>query len=70
MKLSEYKRMIREASSDYEALQACEDAEDDPDITKDQKYLLDEYFMKKWPNFGREAYELADEFSGWGLSED
>ena len=27
MKLSEYKRMIREASSDYEALQACEDAE-------------------------------------------
>jgi hypothetical protein len=70
MKLSEYKRMIREASSDYEALQACEDAEDDPDITMDQKYLLDEYFMKKWPNFGREAYELADEFSGWGLSED
>lgn len=62
--------MIREASSDYEALQACEDAEDDPDITMDQKYLLDEYFMKKWPNFGREAYELADEFSGWGLSED
>ena len=70
MKLSEYKRMIREASSDYEALQACEDAEDDPDITMDQKYMLDEYFMKKWPNFGREAYELADEFSGWGLSED
>ena len=70
MKLSEYKRLIRDASTDDEALQACEDAENDPDISMDQKYLLDEYFMKHWPNYGREAYELADRFSGWGLSED
>ena len=70
MKFSEYKRLIREASTDDEALQACDDAEDDPDITMDQKYMLDEYFMKKWPNYGLEAYELADEFSGGGLSED
>ena len=23
-----------------------------------------------WSNYGREAYELADRFSGWGLSDD
>lgn len=70
MKFSEYKRLIREASTDDEALQACNDAESDPDITLDQKYLLDEYFTKHWPDYGREAYELADRSSGWGLSED
>ena len=70
MKFNEYKRLIREASTDDEALQACDDAENDPDITMDQKYLLDEYFMKHWPNYGREAYELADFCSGGSLSED
>lgn len=70
MKFNEYKRLIREASTDDGALQACDDAENDPDITLDQWYLLNDYFMKHWPNYGREAYELADQFSGWGLSED
>ena len=70
MKLNDYKRLIREASTDDEALQACDDAENDPDITMDQSYRLSEYFMMRWPNYGRETYELADFCRGGDLSED
>ena len=70
MKLSEYKRMIREALTDDEALQACDDAEDDPDISMDQWYRLSAYFQECWPGYGREAFELADLCSGGDLSED
>lgn len=56
--------------SDDDALQARSDADNDPSISIEQQYELDDYFMKHWPDYGREAFELADLSKGGELSED